>query len=93
MIFPRYHQWDCVLALERAAWGEGAGQSYLVEHSTGSGKSATIAWLAHRLSTLHDEADRKVFDKVVVVTDRLVLDRQLQRPSTSSNTPMGRGAH
>ena len=57
---------------------KGLGSSYLVEHSTGSGKSATIAWLAHRLSTLHDEADRKVFDKVVVVTDRLVLDRQLQ---------------
>jgi type I restriction enzyme, R subunit len=78
VIFPRYHQWDCVLALERAAWGEGAGQSCLVEHSTGSGKSATIGWLAHRLSTLHDKADQKVFDKVVVVTDRLVLDRQLQ---------------
>jgi type I restriction enzyme R subunit len=78
VIFPRYHQWDCVLGLERAARSEGAGHSYLVEHSTGSGKSATIAWLAHRLSTLHDEADQKVFDKVVVVTDRLVLDRQLQ---------------
>jgi type I restriction enzyme, R subunit len=78
VIFPRYHQWDCVLALERAAEDEGSGHSYLVEHSTGSGKSATIAWLAHRLSTLHDPADQKVFDKVVVVTDRLVLDRQLQ---------------
>jgi type I restriction enzyme R subunit len=78
VIFPRYHQWDCVLALERAAQVEGAGHSYLVEHSAGSGKSNTIAWLAHRLSTLHDAADRKVFDKVVVITDRLVLDRQLQ---------------
>jgi type I restriction enzyme R subunit len=78
VIFPRYHQWDCVLALEWAAKVEESGHSYLVEHSAGSGKSATIAWLAHRLSTLHDEADRKAFDKVVIVTDRLVLDRQLQ---------------
>jgi type I restriction enzyme R subunit len=78
VIFPRYHQWDCVLGLEAAARTEGAGQQYLVEHSAGSGKSNTIAWLAHRLSSLHDEADRKVFDKVVVITDRVVLDRQLQ---------------
>ena len=56
----------------------GAGQNYLVQHSAGSGKSNTIAWLAHRLSTLHDAADHKVFDKVVVITDRVVLDRQLQ---------------
>jgi type I restriction enzyme, R subunit len=78
VIFPRYHQWDCVLRLEAAARSEGAGQPYLVEHSAGSGKSNTIAWLAHRLSTLHDEGDRKIFDKVVVITDRVVLDRQLQ---------------
>jgi type I restriction enzyme R subunit len=78
VIFPRYHQWDCVLRLEAAARSEGTGQHYLVEHSAGSGKSNTIAWLAHRLSTLHDEGDRKIFDKVVVITDRLVLDRQLQ---------------
>ena len=56
----------------------GAGQSYLVQHSAGSGRSNTIAWLAHRLSSLHDADDYKVFDKVVVITDRLVLDRQLQ---------------
>ena len=54
------------------------GSTYLVQHSAGSGKSNTIAWLAHRLSTLHDAATRKVFDKVVVITDRVVLDRQLQ---------------
>ena len=77
VIFPRYHQWDAVLRLETAARDEGAGHSYLVEHSAGSGKSNTIAWLAHRLSTLH-AGDSKVFDKVVVITDRLVLDRQLQ---------------
>jgi type I restriction enzyme R subunit len=77
-IFPRFHQWDAVLRLEADARAEGAGQSYLVQHSAGSGKSNTIAWLAHRLSSLHDAGDEKVFDKVVVITDRVVLDRQLQ---------------
>jgi type I restriction enzyme R subunit len=77
VIFPRYHQWDAVRRLEAAAGDEGAGHSYLVQHSAGSGKSNTIAWLAHRLSTLH-AGDVKVFDKVVVITDRVVLDRQLQ---------------
>lgn len=77
VIFPRYHQWDAVRALEAAARDEGPGHSYLVQHSAGSGKSNTIAWLAHRLSTLH-AGDAKVFDKVVVITDRVVLDRQLQ---------------
>jgi type I restriction enzyme R subunit len=78
VIFPRFHQWDAVLAIERHARERGTGHSYLIQHSAGSGKSNTIAWTAHRLSTLHDASDRKVFDKVIVVTDRLVLDRQLQ---------------
>ena len=78
VIFPRYHQWDAVLKLEADARANGSGRSYLIQHSAGSGKSNTIAWAAHRLSTLHDEQDRKVFDKVVVITDRVVLDRQLQ---------------
>ncbi len=77
-IFPRFHQWDAVLRLEADAGSAGPGQSYLVQHSAGSGKSNTIAWLAHRLSSLHDAGDHKVFDKVVVITDRVVLDRQLQ---------------
>ena len=77
VIFPRFHQWDAVRQLEAAARTEGAGHSYLVQHSAGSGKSNTIAWLAHRLSTLH-AGDDKVFDKVIVITDRVVLDRQLQ---------------
>ena len=77
VIFPRFHQWDAVRSLEAAAREEGPGSSYLVQHSAGSGKSNTIAWLAHRLSTLH-QGDAKVFDKVVVITDRVVLDRQLQ---------------
>jgi type I restriction enzyme, R subunit len=78
IIFPRYHQWDAVLTLEADARAQGAGSSYLVEHSAGSGKSNTIAWTAHRLSNLHDVSDTKVFDKVVVITDRVILDRQLQ---------------
>ena len=78
VIFPRFHQWDAVLKLEAHAKAHGAGNNYLVEHSAGSGKSNTIAWTAHRLSSLHDTGDRKVFDKVVVITDRVVLDQQLQ---------------
>lgn len=78
MIFPRYHQLRAVRELEDAARAEGPGHNYLVEHSAGSGKSNTIGWLAHRLASLHDEADRKVFDSVIVITDRRVLDRQLQ---------------
>ena len=78
VIFPRYHQWDAVLSLAADARERGPGENYLVQHSAGSGKSNTIAWLAHRLSNLHDASDRKVFDKVVVITDRVVLDKQLQ---------------
>ena len=77
VIFPRYHQWDAVLHLEGRVLADGVGTNYLVQHSAGSGKSNTIAWLAHRLSNLHNEND-KVFDKVIVITDRLVLDKQLQ---------------
>lgn len=78
VVFPRYHQLDAVRRLEAAAKRDGAGKSYLVQHSAGSGKSNSIAWLAHRLSNLHDENDARVFDSVVVVTDRRVLDQQLQ---------------
>jgi len=78
IVFPRYHQLDSVRKLEAAARADGAGTSYLVQHSAGSGKSNSIAWLAHRLSSLHDEKDERVFDSVVVVTDRRVLDQQLQ---------------
>lgn len=77
-IFPRFHQWDAVRKLEADAKASGAGHNYMVQHSAGSGKSNTIAWICHRLSNLHDATDTKVFDKVIVITDRLVLDRQLQ---------------
>jgi type I restriction enzyme, R subunit len=78
MIFPRYHQLDAVRRLVDSARSEGVGHNYLVEHSAGSGKSNTIGWLAHRLGSLHDAVNRRVFDSVIVVTDRVVLDQQLQ---------------
>ena len=78
MIFPRYHQLDSVRVLEADARMHGAGKNYLIQHSAGSGKSNSIGWLAHRLASLHDEQDQKVFDSVIVITDRIVLDRQLQ---------------
>ena len=78
MIFPRYHQLEAVRRLVDAARREGAGHNALVEHSAGSGKSNTIAWLAHRLASLHDAGNARVFDSVIVVTDRVVLDSQLQ---------------
>ncbi|MBW2631893.1 MAG: type I restriction endonuclease subunit R [Deltaproteobacteria bacterium] len=78
MIFPRYHQLDSVRKLIADTRNKGVGANYLVEHSAGSGKSNSIAWLAHRLSSLHNDKDEKVFDSVIVVTDRLVLDQQLQ---------------
>lgn len=78
LVFPRYHQLDAVRKLIRTARGEGAGHNYLIQHSAGSGKTNSISWLSHRLASLHDERDQKVFDCVVVITDRKVLDKQLQ---------------
>lgn len=78
LIFPRFHQLVAVKELLRCAAEEGPGKTYLVMHSAGSGKSNSIAWTAHRLANLHDAADNKVFDTVVVITDRRVLDKQLQ---------------
>ncbi|MGF7430720.1 type I restriction endonuclease [Thermoanaerobacterium thermosaccharolyticum] len=78
VIFPRYHQLDAVRKLEADAKKKGVGTNYLVQHSAGSGKTNSISWLAHRLANLHDDNDNPVFDSVVVITDRRVLDRQLQ---------------
>jgi type I restriction enzyme R subunit len=78
LLFPRFHQLDAVRSLLAASRAEGCGQSYLVQHSAGSGKSNTIGWLAHQLSSLHDARDRRIFDSVIVITDRRVLDSQLQ---------------
>jgi len=79
LLFPRYHQLDSVRRLVAHAREHGTGQRYLIQHSAGSGKSNSIAWLAHQLSVLHDDDDRRVFDSIIVITDRKVLDRQLQR--------------
>jgi type I restriction enzyme R subunit len=78
VIFPRYHQLDVVRKLAEDTKNIGVGKNYLVQHSAGSGKSNSIAWLAYRLSSLHDETDTPIFDSVIVVTDRVVLDKQLQ---------------
>ena len=78
MIFPRFHQLDAVRKLIAHTKTHGAGKNYLIQHSAGSGKSNTIAWLAHHLASLHNANDEKIFNSVIIVTDRVVLDRQLQ---------------
>jgi type I restriction enzyme R subunit len=78
VIFPRFHQWDAVTKVLADVRARGVGENYLIEHSAGSGKSNSIAWLAHRLSGLHDPNDRPIFSSVIVITDRRVLDKQLQ---------------
>ena len=78
LIFPRYHQWDVVKKLIGASKTEGPGQKYLIQHSAGSGKSNSIAWTAHQLSSLYTDKGTKQFHSVIVVTDRTVLDSQLQ---------------
>ncbi|HYE17004.1 MAG TPA: type I restriction endonuclease [Tepidisphaeraceae bacterium] len=78
ILFPRYHQLDATRKLVAAVLADGAGQRYLVQHSAGSGKTNSIAWTAHFLADLHDAADKKVFDSVLVVSDRNVIDAQLQ---------------
>lgn len=79
VVFPRYHQWDVVRKCAAHARAEGAGETYLIQHSAGSGKTKEIAWLAHDLSTLHNDDGQLIFNKVIVITDRRILDAQLQR--------------
>lgn len=78
-IFPRYHQRDCVRELLKDVKQNGSGKNYLIQHSAGSGKSKTIAWLAHQLSNLFDDKQEPIFDSIIVITDRIVLDKQLQK--------------
>ncbi|WP_460154819.1 type I restriction endonuclease subunit R [Pseudomonas sp. S1_F04] len=78
MIFPRYHQWEVVNTLIDTTRAEGPGRRYLIQHSAGSGKSNSIAWTAHQLASLYDDAGQRLFNSVIVVTDRTVLDSQLQ---------------
>lgn len=79
VIFPRFHQWQAVSRMVEQVKAESVGGRFLIQHSAGSGKTNTIGWTAHRLSNLHDPTGRKVFDTVVVITDRTVLDDQMQR--------------
>jgi len=78
MVFPRYHQLDSVRKLIKATKEEKTGNNYLIQHSAGSGKTNSISWLSHCLASLHTKEDEKVFDCVIVITDRRVLDKQLQ---------------
>ncbi len=89
LIIPRYHQLDAVRRLIVDARERGTGHRYLIQHSAGSGKSFSIAWLAHQLATLHDDNDERVFDSVIVITDRRILDRQLQQTMRQFEQIMG----
>ena len=79
IIFPRYHQLDVIRKLLSDVRENKTAQNYLIQHSAGSGKTNSIAWLAHRLTSLHDADDKIIFDNVVIITDRVVVDRQLQK--------------
>lgn len=83
IIFPRYHQLDCIRKTLADVEENLTNNNYLIQHSAGSGKTYTIAWLAHRLSSLHDADNNIVYDNIVIVTDRVVVDRQLQKAVTS----------
>lgn len=78
LVFPRYHQFHGVRLLIDTAKTEGAGKNYLIQHSAGSGKTNSISWLSHRLASLHNADNQKIFDCVIVISDRRVLDKQLQ---------------
>ena len=78
MLFPRYHQYDVVKKVLADVKANGAGKNYLIQHSAGSGKSNSIAWIAYRLASVHSADDKGIFDSVIVVTNRVVLDGQLQ---------------
>ncbi len=88
-IFPRYHQIDAVRRLVADAKVTGDGKNYLIQHSAGSGKSNSIAWLTHRLASLHSKKDERVFDSVIVITDRRILDRQIQKTIRSFSQVIG----
>lgn len=89
IIFPRYHQLDVVRKLVADVKQRGCGHSYLIQHSAGSGKSNSIAWLAHHLESLHDAAEQVIFHSIIVITDRRVLDKQLQRDIFSMEHKQG----
>ena len=86
IIFPRYHQYDVVKKILADVKEKGAGVNYLIEHSAGSGKSNSIAWIAYRLASAFDKDDKYIFDSVIIVTNRIVLDSQLQDTINSSKS-------
>ena len=89
VIFPRYHQMDVVRKLVQDVRTNGPGKNYLVQHSAGSGKSNSIAWTAYRLASLHDDDNKPIFNSVVIVTDRTVLDAQLQETISGFDHTLG----
>lgn len=89
VIFPRYHQLDVVRELVSHVRENGSGHNYLIQHSAGSGKSNSIAWTAYRMASLHDENNNPIFDSVIIVTDRRVLDQQLQATVSGFDHTLG----
>jgi len=89
LIFPRYHQLDLIRRLLASVVEHGSSLNYLVEHSAGSGKTNSIAWLTYRLASLHDAENRVIFDNIIIVTDRVVVDRQLQKAILSMDHQAG----
>lgn len=89
MIFPRYHQYDVVKKIMADVKANGVGNNYLIQHSAGSGKSNSIAWIAYRLASVHDADNKGLFDSVIVVTNRVVLDSQLQDTINSFEHQVG----
>lgn len=89
LIFPRYHQLDAIRQLLKNAKIQGAGNSYLIQHSAGSGKTHTISWLAHQLTSLFNGRDKPVFDTVVVISDRRIINKQLKKTIRQLETVLG----
>ena len=89
LIFPRYHQRAAIQSLLADVKVNGSSQNYLIQHSAGSGKTKTIAWLAHRLTSQHSDDNKQIFDQIIIVTDRIVVDSQLQRAVLSLDHQSG----
>lgn len=89
IIFPRFHQLDVIRKLLTDVYVNKSSQNYLIQHSAGSGKTNSIAWLAHRLTSFHDSNQKIIFDKIIIITDRVVVDRQLQKAVTGMEHKSG----
>lgn len=89
IIFPRYHQLDCIRKTISDVVENHTSQNYLIQHSAGSGKTYTISWLAHHLASLHDNNNKIIYDNIIIVTDRVVVDRQLQRAVSAIEHKVG----